>query len=466
MYNIGAPIKRAAGGIRVKENKRYDIIVAGGGVAGVAAAVSAAKLGAKVLLIERYGFLGGLGTAGLVNPFMSSYTSDGKPLVGGFFTDICDRMRGMGGMFHRAFDPEAMKFAAQEMVLESGAELLLHSWITGARVACSEIVGVEALTKSDTREIDARIVIDATGDGDVAAMAGAPCEFGDPQKGLAQAMTLMFTIGGVDIKPSLIYAKEHPEEMRFPKPASDEDIDRMMQTAVGIAGFFSKVEEAKSCGEFPLAQDLVFYITMPTPGQVVVNTTHITKVDGTSSDDLTKAEIEGRRQAMALVAFFKKYIPGFESSYLLQTATQVGIRETRRVIGEYVFNADDVGAGRKFADVVMRSAYGVDIHAPDDTGYKREDERISTSTAPPAGDWYEVPYRCLVPLDIDNLLVAGRCISATHEGQGAVRIMPNCMALGQAAGVAAALCVKQNATPRALDAGLLRKHLLEQGAII
>ncbi len=445
---------------------RYDVVVAGGGVAGVAAAVSAAKLGAKVLLIERYGFLGGLGTAGLVNPFMSSYTSDGKPLVAGFYKDVCDRMRQMGGMHDRAFDPEAMKFAAQEMVLESGADLLLHSWITGARVACNDIVGVEVLTKSDTRVVDAKIVVDATGDADVAAMAGVPFEFGDPKIGLAQAMTLMFTIGGVDMKPSLIYAKEHPEEMRFPKPPNDEAVEQMLQRAVGVAGFFSKVEEARKAGEFPLPQDLVFYISLPTPGQVVVNTTHIGGVDGTSSEDLTKAEIEGRRQAMALMSFFRKYIPGFENAYLLQTATQVGVRETRRIVGEYVFSADDVSEARKFPDVVMRSAYGVDIHAPDDKGYKKVEAPPAKPGSPPAGDWYEIPYRSLVPLEIDNLLVAGRCISATHEGQGAVRIMPNCMALGQAAGVAASLCAKHDVKPRALDPQILRKHLLDQGALI
>ena len=447
-------------------SRRHDVIVAGGGVAGVAAAVSCARIGVKALLIERYGFLGGLGTAGLVNPFMSSCTSDGKPLVGGFFADICARMKDMGGMLGRAYDPEAMKFAAQEMVIESGSELLLHSWITGARMSGKEIAGVEVLTKSGTQELDARIVVDATGDADVAAMAGAPYEIGDPETGMAQAMTLMFTIGGVDIRKSLDYALENPDEMRFPKPPSRESVERMMEGAVGVAGFFTKVEQAREKGEFPLPQDLVFYIALPTPGQVVVNTTHIGGCDGTNSEDLTRAEIEGRRQAMALMKFFRKYIPGFENATLLQTATQVGVRETRRIVGEYVFNAEDVGDGRKFPDAVMRSAYPVDVHSPSGKGYKRVEEQSLKPGAPPPGDWYEVPYRCLVPRETDNLLVAGRCLSATHEGQGAVRIMPNCMALGQAAGVAAALCVKQGVTPRSLDTALLRKHLLDQGAII
>ena len=444
---------------------RYDVIVSGGGVAGVAAAVSSARLGAKTLLVERYGFLGGLGTAGLVNPFMSSYTSDGKPLIGGFFTELCDRMSSIGGMLGRAFDPESMKYCSQEMLLEAGADMLLHSWVTGVRAVGNEMTGLEVLTKSGEREIDASILIDATGDADVAAMAGAPFEMGNPENGMTQAMTLMFTIGGVYIGKSLAYAKQHPDQMKFPKPATDADIDHMMQGAVGIAGFYKEVEEARANGEFPLPQDLVFFISLPTPGQVVVNTTHIGGLDGTKSEDLTTAEIEGRHQAMALMKFFRKYIPGFESAYLLQTAVQVGVRETRRIIGEYVFTGEDVISGSKFPDVVMRSAYPVDIHRAVGTGYAREDEGQPVS-APPPGDWYEVPYRCMVPLEVDNLLVAGRCISATHEGQGAVRIMPNCMALGQAAGTAAALSIKTGVLPRKLDTTVLRKHLLEQGAII
>ncbi len=443
----------------------YDVLVAGGGVAGVAAAVSAARQGAKTLLVERYGFLGGLATAGLVNPFMSSYTSTGEPLIGGFFREMCARMKDMGGLFGRAFDPEAMKYAAQEMVLEAGGQLLYHTWIAGVRKSGAKAVGVDAVTKSRTEHIDAKVLVDATGDGDLAARAGAPFEMGNPEHGLTQAMTLMFTVGGVEIRPALEYALRHPDQMRFPKPATPEDVDRMLQGAVGVAGFYKEVDEARDKGEFPVPQEMVFFIAMPTPGQVVVNTTHIGGLDGTDSWDLTKAEIEGRRQAMSLMDFFKKYVPGFEKSYLIQTAPQIGIRETRRIIGEHVFNVDDVAQGRKYEDVVMRSAYAVDIHSPVGRGYVRKDDG-KPGIGPARGDWYEVPYRCLVPLEVDQLLVAGRCISSTHEGQAAMRIMPNCMALGQAAGAAAALCAETGASPRTLDPVQLRKVLLEQGAII
>lgn len=446
--------------------ERYDVVVAGGGLAGVAAAISAASVGARTLLIERYGFLGGMGTAGLVNPFMSYSTSTGKPLVGGVFTNLCDRMSELGGMLDRAFDPEVMKFAAQEMVLESGAQLLFHSWITGAVVDHKKrLVGLEVLTKSGSEKISAKCVVDATGDADIAAMAGVPFEMGSPDSGFTQAMTLMFSIGGVDLRKALLYAKDHHDQMRFPQPQNEADVDRMLQGVISLAGFYDLVEAARLKGEFSLPQDMVFFISLPNPGQVVVNTTHIGGLDGTDSRDLTRAEIEGRKQVFQLMSFFRKYVPGFESAYLLQTGTQVGIRETRRVYGEYLFTAQDVVEGRKFPDAVLRSAYPIDIHAPIGKGYTREED-LSVPNVPPPGDWYEVPYRCLVPREIENLLVAGRCISATHEGQAAVRIMPNCMALGQAAGAAAALSVRGKILPRKLDMGLLRKTLLEQRAAI
>lgn len=446
--------------------EQYDVLVAGGGVAGIAAAVCAARMGAKTLLVERYGFLGGMATAGLVNPFMNYYSSTGEKLVGGFFDELCERMRRSGGMLDRAFDPEAMKWAAQEMLLESGCNLMLHSIVTGARMEGRRLVGVEILTKSGTEIADAACLVDATGDADLTAMAGAPYDQGDPVTGMTQAMTLMFTVGGVDLRKALMYAKDNPEEMRFPKPSSEDAVNRMLQGVISIAGFYKQIEEARLKGEFALPQDLVFFISLPTPGQVIVNTTHVGGLDGTDSKDLTRAEIEGRRQVATLMTFFHKYIPGFESAYLLQTAPQIGVRETRRIVGEYVFSRDDVVHGAKFSDVILRSAYPVDVHSSAGKGYSKREEDDGAPGIPPAGDWYEVPYRCLVPKRVDGLLVAGRCVSATYEGQGAVRIMPNCMALGQAAGTAAALCVQKGVSPRKLDTGILRKKLLEDGAII
>ncbi|MHB0912872.1 MAG: FAD-dependent oxidoreductase [Armatimonadota bacterium] len=437
---------------------KYDVVVAGGGMAGIAAAHGAATAGASTLLIERYGFLGGMATAGLVNPFMSYFTSTGKPLVGGFFAELCERMSRMDGMLDRAFDPEVLKYIAQEMVLESGAELLLHACVTGVKLSGERISGLEVMTRSGCVEVDAQYVIDATGDGDVSVMAGVPYERGD------QAMTLMFIVGGVDVRESLLFAMKNPDQMRFPKPASEAEIDSMLDGAVGIAGFYEQVDRARESGGFSLPQDMVFFVTLPRPGEVVVNTTHVGGLDATDFADLTKAEVEGRRQAVELMRFLRRYVPGFTKAYILETASQVGVRESRRVKGGYLFSEDDVVGGRKFPDAVLRSAYPVDIH-PAGKGYSRSEDRLPP-VGPPPGDWYEVPYRCLVPTVIDNLLVAGRCISSTHAGHGAVRIMPNCAALGQAAGVAGALCARKGVSTGNLDTALLRRELLDRGAII
>lgn len=443
----------------------YDILVCGGGLAGVASAIASARLGAKTLLIERYGFLGGMATAGLVNPFMTHKASDGTPLIAGLFDELCARLDGEGGLKGNTFDSEAMKLVLQEMVVQSGAEMRLHSSITGALMNESSIRGVSTVGKSGMEEIGASRVIDATGDGDVAASAGAAFQKGDAAEGAPQAMTLMLDVGGVDLRRVLQYVRDHPDQMRFPKLTADSDVEAMAEGVVSVAGYYDLVEKAKAKGDFRLPGDLVFYISRPRRGEVVVNTTHVGNVDGTSTLELTCAEIEARRQAAALAEFLRDYIPGFENSYPARTATQIGVRETRRITGDYVFSEEDVVSAAKFPDAIARLAYPVDVHSPKGLGYTREEEE-SKPAAPPPGDWYEIPYRCLLPLGLDNLLVAGRCVSSTHEGQGAIRIMPCCIAMGQAAGTAAALSVKCGVSPRNLEFSNLRDTLIKQGALL
>lgn len=450
--------------MKASTGTEFDVIVAGGGIAGVAAAVAASRMGARTLLIERYGFLGGLATAGLVNPFMSHSTSTQVPLIAGFFDDLRDRLSELGGILGNSFDSEAMKFAVQEMVLESGAEILLHSWVSDAVTTEATVQRVTVVNVSGQAEYGAQTIIDATGDGDVAAAAGAAFESGG-EDGLPQAMTLMLDVGAVDLPKALKYVRDNPDEMRFPKWPPDHDVESDKRPIVSVAGYYSLVAEAKARGEYPLPGDLIFYLTRPTPGEVVFNTTHVGGVNGTNADDLTKAEIEGRRQAMAIVSFVQKHIPGFENAHLLRTATQIGVRETRRIKGDYTFSADDVIEARKFPDAIARLAYPVDIHSGKGEGYTRAEERSGPVTPPP-GDWYEVPYRCMLPVGLENVLVAGRCVSSTQEGHGAIRIMPCCAAMGQAAGVAAAISLRENVSPRSIDTESLLLSLREQGALV
>jgi hypothetical protein len=404
-------------------------VVAGGGPGGLAAAVSAARNGADALLIERYGFLGGMATAGLVNPFMTYWAGE-EQIIGGVLQEVIDQLTALGAYgkgSRTAFDPEAFKYVADRMCEDAGVRALLHSFLTDVRMDGDRIDSVEIAGKSGKQWVKAGIYVDGTGDGDLAFMSGAHCEKGRPEDGLMQPMTLNFRVCKVDAA-------------RMP---SREDFSSLFDTA--------KVEGRVEC---PRENVLLFVTTRE--GEIHFNQTRITQADGTSTEDLTRAEIEGRRQAWQILEFLRRDVPGFEQAEMLMSGPQVGVRETRRVMGEYVLTGEDVLSARKFPDCVARGSYSIDIHSPTGAG--------TVIKHLPPGESYDIPYRCLVPLGIENLLIAGRPISATHEAHSSLRIMPICIAIGQAAGTAAALCVKEGAAPRVLDVSLLQSTLRSQGA--
>ncbi len=394
----------------------------------MAAAVAAGRNGADTLLIERYGFLGGTMTACLVNPFMTFHAGK-EQIIQGIFQEMIDRLKGMDDYDKgtKAFDVEAMKIVADQMVREAGVKLMLHTCVIDALVQEKTIRGVEVHNKSGRQAVLGKVIVDATGDGDVAVMAGAPYEKGRKEDGLTQPMTLNFRMGGVD-----------PEKM-----PSRQEINQLF-------------EEAKAKGEVSIPRENVLWFPTTRKGEIHFNTTRIVKVDGTKAEDLTYAEVEARRQMIELVNFLKRKVSGFENAYLLISGSQIGIRETRRIIGEYVMTEEDVLEARKFKDVIARGSYPIDIHSP--TGEGTLIKRL------PPGASYDIPYGCLVPKNIDNLLVAGRCVSSTHEAQAAIRVIPIVVAMGQAAGTAAALAARLNVPPRKLKVSLLQKTLREQGA--
>ena len=442
----------------------YDTIVVGGGMAGCAAAASCARLGHSTLLIEHFGYLGGWATAALVNPFMPHRTSDGKQLVGGFFDEILSKLIDLNGLLANSFDTEILKYALQEILLESGSEIRLHTLFDSAfRVEDNSIV-VQVKSKSGTEQFRCKRLIDCSGDGDAAVSLGAGFEMGN-EDGLTQAATLMFDMGGVDLIKAMMFVRDNPDQMRFPKFAPDVDIEQIVHGIISVAGYYDLVETARQNGKYEAPGDLIFYIGRPRMGEVTFNTTHIGNVNGVKAEDLTRAEIEGRRQMMSIVSFARKYVPGFENAYLLRSAEHVGIRETRRITGEYVFSALDVVEARKFDDAICRLAYPVDVHSGKGDGYTK-DEEYSGPQAPPPGDWYEIPFRSLLPIGIDNILVAGRCVSSTQAGHGAIRIMPACAAMGQAAGVAAAISLDTDTSPKDIDINILRNELKKQGALV
>ena len=438
-----------------------DVAVIGGGSAGVAAATSAARNGASTILVERYGFLGGTSTAGMVGPFMTSYTADGKrQLVAGVFQEVIDRMVAMGGAVDPSttepgtawssfiklghanvtpFHVESLKMAALEMVCDSGAQIRFHTSFVDVVMQGERITDIVILDKAGLGLLRPKVVIDTSGDGDIAVKAGAPFELGRREDGRMMPVTLFLSIGNVDDEKIADWMREH--EVLHP----------------GERLFECIVKQATARGEWTLEREFLNLYREPTPGQWRINTTRVQNIDGTNPDDLSRAEIESRRQAWDLVRFLRSHCPGLEDAQLLATASQVGVRETRHILGDYVLNGQDVLEGRRFDDGIAQCSYPIDIHDPDGPRGRLEGIR---------SDHYEVPYRCLVPRQVDNLLVAGRPISADHEGAASARVIPPCYATGQAAGTAAALSLKQDVTPRQLDVELLRMTLRNQGAVL
>lgn len=441
----------------------YDIAIIGGGLAGCAAAIASSREGKKTLLVEQFGFLGGWGTAALVNPFMTHKTSDGKELIAGLFSALKKRLAARGGLLANSFDSEAMIFELQEMVLESGCHLRLHTVFQSAFIADGGSFKLKFFSKSGFEEISSKRLIDCSGDGDAAVSLGADYQTGD-ENGLPQAATLMFDVGGVDLARAIEYVRDNPDQMRFPKLDKSLSPDKLAEYVFSAAGYYDLINKARNESNYEAPGDLIFYVTRPRKGEVVLNTTHIGMVHGTNADDLTRAEIEGRRQMMSVIKFVRGYIPGFENAYILRSPAHVGIRETRRIVGEYVFSARDVIEARKFDDAVCRLAYPVDVHSGKGEGYTKDEEFVMGPQMPPPGDWYEIPYRCLVPKGIDNLLVAGRCVSSTQAGHGAIRIMPSCVAMGEAAGTAAAISMDSGCSLREISTGFLKERLRKYGA--
>lgn len=415
----------------------YDVIVAGGGPSGIAAAIAASRQGARTLLIERYGFLGGAATAMMVNPWMSywadSKTGDQVQVIFGVLQELIEGMTKRGAYGHpkekTAFDPETLKVVAEELCIGAGVQLLYHSFLGGVQVdeATREITSVTVANKAGMTTFKAKFYVDATGDADLSALAGAVVEKGRSVDSLMQPMTLSFRMAGVDI-------------------------ERMPDKNIINEAF----RQAKARGEINCPREDILWFHTTQPNVLHFNSTRVILKDGTNPWELTQAEIEGRRQVHELVRFLKTKIAGFESAYLQGTAPQIGVRESRRVMSDYVLTANDLLSGKRFDDCIARGSYPVDIHNPNGEGTLIQ--RL------PLGQWYEIPFRCLLPKGVRNLIVGGRPISATHEAHSAIRIQPIAIAVGQAAGTAAGLCANRGIRPNEISSDDLKRVLTQSGA--
>ncbi len=411
---------------------KYDLIVVGGGFAGVGAAISAAKEGLDVLLIERYNCLGGAAGFALVMPFMpfttkNPETKEKKYLCGDLFLEIIREMNLILGRqpddYHCEFDEEILKLILNRMCVKYGVKLLFNTNVISSNVNNGRIQFIKALSKGITFELYADNFIDATGDAELSAMSGCDYRIGRERDNLCQPMTLSFRMGGVDMS-----------EYR--------------QNRAKINVLYKKFKEE---GKINNPREDVLIFPNYNQGVLHFNTTRVVKKDPTNPFDVTAAEILAREQVFEILNFLKENIKGFENARVLSTALHIGIRESRKVIGEYTLTVNDLKSLARFDDGIAVANYDIDIHNPEGTGTSHYFFK--------EGEWYEIPYRCLIPKGMKNLLVAGRCISSTHEAQASFRIMPFCCEIGQAAGIAVSVAKKSCVEPANINTDELRKIL-------
>ncbi|MFZ5495461.1 MAG: FAD-dependent oxidoreductase [Verrucomicrobiota bacterium] len=444
---------------------RSQVLVIGSGAAGLTAAIAAGRNGAETLLVENAGFLGGISAT---LPWLGFHDRDYRLIVKGLPLEFCRRLQAAGAASDIELDPKCAsaisinshwwKILAMQLAREAGVRLLLHSQVVDTIREGDRICGVVVENKSGRQRIEADITIDCSGDGDVAARGGAAWEKGRTADGLVQAPTLVFKLGGVDRADFIAGCKNPANKYReWLVPYPDlwakmmKRIDRMDVIICG--GYAALIEKARAAGDFSVPQTRIVGVKNHQPDEFTVVMTRVLGLNPIDIASVTDAYTRLYEQIPVLANFFRKYVPGFANSRLQEIAPMLGIRESRRIMGDYLLTADDLIAGRVFDDAVSMGGYHIDIHRPAGTWVDSHNVRA-----------YTIPLRSLIARDVDALLMAGKCISATHEAIASTRVIPICMGQGQAVGTAAALAVKLRKSVREVPIAQLQDALAAQGA--
>ncbi len=435
-----------------------DVLVVGGGPAGITAAEAAAGEGLKVMLLESRGYLGGNLTIGL--PILAFLDINGKQCIRGLAQNLIDRLAARGAATghkrcknHMSFtmiDPEAVKDVALEIMKEKGVEVLMYVFVADTIKEGDAVKGVIIESKAGREAILAKTVIDCTGDGDVAARAGAIMHKGDADGGM-QPPTLMYNMRNVDVQALRDAIVLHHDEFDMDVMPPEQFVSGTFIT-VGLRTQIKKAQEAGI--DIPVARTIL--ITGLAPDEIWVNMTRVNGVDSTLPESYTYGEVTAREQMKNVTAYLKRFVPGFANAYVDKVAPFMGIRESRQTECLYMLTADDILQSRRFDDCVAVAGYPVDIHHA----------KGGDCTMLFGKDNYDIPYRCLVPKGVEGLLVAGRCSGYTHEAMAATRVMSTCMAVGEAAGRAARIALREGVAPSKVDVAALRSELKETGAYL
>jgi hypothetical protein len=440
----------------------YDIVVIGGGPGGIGAAISAARMGKRVALIERYPLLGGMGTVALVNNFCPAHWDGERFIIGGIFGELRRRLIARKAIYAitplpttnpilEPYDPDVYVVEVDSMCRESGVELLLNTHVTHVAFQPAPEASVYL---ENGRSICAGTVVDATGDALIAQQSGVVCNFGNARTHAVMPLTFCYMIGPIDIQAAKAAL---PKAVRYDKEVNEEFFY--------FSGWHPVVDqwvkEARQKGELSIPRDHISAI-VSVPGKprfATINFGRVTVQDPTDAAQLRAAEQEGKRQIEEGIRFFRKYIPGLHNVELVQLARQIGVRESRQIVGLYTLTSDDILGCRQFDDCIAQCCYPIDIHEPG------KDTTIMKHVPP--GQHYDIPWRCLVPADgPGNLIVAGRTISATSEAMSSFRVSPSVMAIGEAAGITAAQAVERKCAIREVFPAEVQRRLMDTGGML